>query len=87
MHAPELIDCPSGVWTLIASGVTEGLVHLKDAGPGGYLQTYRPTNEDPPTEQSEGVKIEETTIPIKCSFEIDVYIMALGADGVVRYDE
>ena len=89
MSSPVTVDCPTGVWTLVAAEVTSGNIYRKDARPGGYLQTYRMAGEDaPPVGPEEGVQAFDNNdfAWIESTDPIDVYIMAQRVAGKVRVD-
>lgn len=89
MADPVLIDIPADTWTLVATGVTSGMVHKKGAMQSTYLQTYRSTGSPAPTLISEGVEMflyNEISEEIDASVLIDVYIFVVGSAGRVRVD-
>ena len=89
MANPVIIECPAGVWTLVASNVTAGRIKMASTAPNAYLETYRMTGNPAPTDQSEGVPafpFDGATADIEAAAAIDVYIMAVGKDGKVRAD-
>jgi hypothetical protein len=89
MADPVIIECPAGVWTLVASNVTAGRIKMASTAPNQYLETYRMTGNPAPTDQSEGVPAfpdDGATAEILSAAPIDVYIMAVGKDGKVRAD-
>jgi len=87
MADPVLITCPADTWTLVAEGVTTGIIHRKQTDVV-YLQTYRDDGELAPTTRDEGVQIFINSISeiISAAAKIDVYIYAVGKDGRVRVD-
>ncbi len=88
MANPTTIECPKDTWTLVASSVTRGVVRRKKLNPNKYLQTYRDTGDDAPTEVDEGqVTFQQGEMAvISSATAIDVYIMAVDAAGSVRVD-
>ena len=89
MANPAIIECPAGVFTLVASGVTGGKIKMLSTAPNAYLETYRMAGQPRPTNQSEGVPAfpdDGATATIESAAAIDVYIMAVGKDGKVRAD-
>lgn len=89
MANPVLVTCTKDTWVKVATNVTVGQVHKMTEAPAQYNHTYRDTGEAAPTLKSEGVQIfikNENSIPIAAEAGIDVYIMALEADGIVRVD-
>ena len=86
MPDPELITCPDGVWTKVATAVRTGMIHIKDLSPA-YFQTYRVTGEaPPPANLNEAVSVSVDGAAILGNEDIDVYIYAQGAEGRVRVD-
>ena len=86
MANPTLVSCPQNEWTLVATAVNIGSVYPKSSMPGLYLFTYRMTGDDAPTTDDEGVHFDDFCTPIESTQPIDVYVMALNHDGVVRVD-
>jgi hypothetical protein len=88
MPDPTQIQCPEGVWTIVGTDQIFWYIQKMDNRPTKYLFTYRMTGNAAPTAQTEGVPIfmsDEKKL-IFALDGIDVYVMALGADGRVRYD-
>lgn len=85
MANPAIINCPVGEWTLVATDVTTGVVHILTTSPSRYLHTYRDTADPAPTTQPEGVSFD-TPLTISASAGIDVYIWCLIKSGSVRVD-
>ena len=89
MANPVIIECPAGVWTLVALNTTAGRIKMASTAPNVYLETYRMTGGTAPTDQSEGVPAfpdDGVTAEISAAAPIDVYIMAVGKDGKIRAD-
>ena len=89
MADPVLVDCPSNVWTKVATNVTTGQIHKKDETPQEYLSTYRDTGGAAPTDKEEGVAIfvaDKLTEIISAAAAIDVYIYPITSIGKVRVD-
>lgn len=88
MANPVLVDCPKNVWTKVVTNIITGFLHIKDTTPSVYLQTYRGTGGSAPAagDPTEGVPIDDLFIPIEATSGIDIYIMPLSFDGVVRVD-
>lgn len=85
MADPLIVECQKDEWTKVATNVTTGRIWIKKKTPT-YLQTYRMTGEDAPTDKSDAVPIYENSIPISHSAGIDVYIQPVGKAGTVRVD-
>ena len=87
MADPVITATPKDVWTKVATNKTTGFVHIHKKS-ASYLQTYRLTGGAVPAagDPAEGVEMLEPGAEIKSSAGIDVYIMALSVDGVVRVD-
>ena len=91
MADPAIVALTEDTWTKVATAKASGQVHIiTTAGSEGenlvYLQTYRTTGGAAPTLKTEGVPLVSLSTSIEASFDIDVYIMATGADGSVRVD-
>jgi hypothetical protein len=88
MANPVIVPCPAGDWTKVATNVTTGQIKKLKTDPNKYLETYRTSGDPVPTEATEGVPIfiESYSETISASAGIDVYIMAVGANGSVRAD-
>lgn len=85
MADPVITACPVGVWTLVATNQTTGVIHVLKTDAARYLQTYRMTGNPAPTLLSEGVPFTEL-LQISASLGIDVYIWCQGKAGSVRVD-
>jgi hypothetical protein len=88
MPNPQLTNCADGVWQLIATDQIFGYLFKMDNKPNKYLFTYRLTGQPAPTEATEGTPIfvtDEKKFVIS-GLGIDIYVMAVGGDGRVRYD-
>lgn len=86
MANPQIIDCPADEWTEIATGVTTGLVHVKQGTDAVWLQTYRLTGEAAPTDKIDAIALEKPTDEIGANAPIDVYVYPEGKAGKVRVD-
>jgi hypothetical protein len=87
MADPVFVDCTADTWVLVASNVITGQIWKMLNTPSLYRQTYRMTGGAAPTDSAEGVPVliggRDT---ISATAAIDVYIMAVDADGRVRVD-
>jgi hypothetical protein len=89
MPNPVTIPCPENIWTLVEDDQVFGFLYKKKNNPNRYLYTYRLTGEAAPTDRSEGAAIFEDGKNCKfiiAGLGIDIYVMAVGGDGEVRYD-
>lgn len=87
MADPVIIDItPADAWQKVATNVTTGFVHALTNPPSAYVHTYRDTGGAIPTLKTEGIVFDGITEQISSSVGIDVYVMALNADGKVRVD-
>jgi acyl-coenzyme A synthetase/AMP-(fatty) acid ligase len=88
MPDPIRIVCHKDVWTPVALDQIMGYLYPMDKRPSMYLYTSRMTGNPAPTERSEGVPIftNKDYKFIIALDAIDLYVMAVGADGAVRYD-
>jgi len=82
------IACPADEWTLVAADQIMGYIYRMSTSPNLYLYTSRMTGNPAPTLRSEGVPIllNQDYKFIIALGAIDLYVMAVGADGAVRYD-
>jgi len=88
MPNPSIVNCQQDTWTLIASDQIFGYIYPVNKRPDKFLYTYRLTGEAAPTLKTEGITIfqtEEKKMVIAFA-AIDIYVMAIGNDGSVRYD-
>ena len=90
MSNPVSIQIPVNVWTLVAEGVTVGMIHKQINEPikSKYLQTYKLAGEAAPTDDDEAGPLfkTESVARISHSVAIDVYIKAITTAGAVRVD-
>ena len=82
MADPLAVVCLEGVWTRVALSVKDGNVALKNDHIK-YLQTYRETGEDAPSDLSDAMPVRGDGSPIASNTAIDVYIYAQTGDGEV----
>ena len=85
MADPVVVACPEGAWTLVALGVTTGVVHILKTDPSAYYQTYRDTLGAAPANLDDAVPFD-TPLQISAAAAIDVYIQPKGKAGSVRVD-
>ncbi len=88
MANPVTVSCTQNEWQIVALNVTAGNVKRLISSPNKYLETYRMTGNPAPTSRAEGIPIFLNGVSevIESAAAIDVYIMAIGADGSVRVD-
>ena len=87
MTNPVETIVPANVWTKVATAVTSGQLHKLSSAPRAYYQTYRMTGDSAPTEQPKVGIFESSQHESAGSVSpIDVYVYALGLDGLVRVD-
>ena len=91
MADPEIIPCPFGVWTKVATAVQSGVIHLQEGVEQKWYQTYRETGGSAPSDLTEiipfGIDSESRlTEEINANTPIDVYIRPSKKDGLVRVD-
>jgi hypothetical protein len=88
MPNPVVVQCPRDTWTLIGTDQVFGYIYPADTKPIKYLYTYRLTGEAAPTTLYGAIPIFQTEEKklIISGVGIDIYIMAIGNDGAVRYD-
>ena len=82
------ILCIEGLWTPVALDQIMGYIWRMNKLPAMYLYTYRMEGEPAPTDRTEGAPIftNQDFKFIIALGAIDLYVMAIGADGAVRYD-
>ncbi len=85
MADPNMVSLAADTWTLVASSVTTGVIHIKDKGTR-YLHTYVDTGNAAPTDDSKAVAMSSDTGVINAVNPIDVYIKAVGETGEIRVD-
>ena len=89
MANPILVNCPADEWTLVAENVKTGFIKKPKNSPVSFLETYRMTGEDAPTDINEGspafINFNQLEIDSLLA-GIDVYIYPIGAAGNVRRD-
>jgi len=85
---PTTIPCNEGTWTLVGENQIFGYIIKRNTMPEKYICTYRMTGEAEPTYTDEGSQLFlENNRELRISLEaIDIYVMALGADGEVEYE-
>jgi hypothetical protein len=89
MANPNVVACPVGEWTKVATNISLGMIWRMDTSPSTYLYTYRDTGEAAPTEKTEGVPIfteEEQNYEQISATNIDIYIWPIKEAGSVRVD-
>lgn len=84
MADPQIENLVADTWTLVAAGVTAGVIHIKK--PGNYLHTYRVSPSVVPADLSDAISMESNSIAINAASAIDVYMYSSGASGQVRVD-
>lgn len=88
MADPAFLDLAADAWTLVAQNVVTGKITPTDSSPQ-YLQTYRQTGGDAPTDKAEGTAaFRKSGEPLYVSSyeNIDVYLYPIGTSGRVRVD-
>lgn len=73
MHIPELIDCPQGQWTLVATGVIRNIIQKRNIAPF-YAVTYRAHGAPGPTNMDKGSTWEGEQLDVRSKRRIDVYV-------------
>jgi len=89
--APQVIDCPEGEWTKVATNVVDAMLHVHPAyGNRGYWFTYRPTGgvaPDAADRTEEAIPAFDGMAPhpiaSRAGEGIDGYIWCDGGDGKV----
>jgi len=90
MASPVFVDLPADTWTLIATNVTQGQVHLVGTKPNVIRSTYiQPTSNPAPADNPAlGVPVFEgvTTEAINFTAGADIYLRPEGEVSRVRVD-
>lgn len=90
MATPVFISLPKDVFTKIATGITQGQVHLVDNSPNSIVSTYiQPTGAAAPANTAAlGVPAFDGVISEDMNFTAaaDVYLMPVGEASRVRVD-
>ena len=88
MPNPSIIICKKDEWTLVAKNQIFCYLYNMSKNNDKYLYTYRLTGNEGPLKSYEGVNIfDKDSMKFIISLSaIDIYIMALGIDGIVRAD-
>lgn len=84
MANPNVVVCAKNTIVKVATSVKTGVVHVLD-DVASYSHTYRDTGHGAPTDIREFRGFTGTLL-IGSVSNIDVYVLALGADGKVRVD-
>ena len=86
MADPIFVNCPKGVWTKVAAGLSTGsILPLTSIGSPTLtpMYTYRVNNGGSPTDLTEGYPLTgDATIPANS----DIYVLYTKVDGRVRVD-
>ena len=90
MATPVFVTLPKNVFTKIATGITQGQVHLVDNSPNNIVSTYiQPTGAAAPANDvALGVPVFDTGTTETMNFDAaaDVYLMPVGEVSRVRVD-
>lgn len=88
MAEPVVISCPADTWVKAATAVKSGTIRRKSVNPSKYLQTYRLTGEDAPTDDTDAADLfcDCDMATIGHTADIDVYVKATRKAGSVRVD-
>ena len=88
MDNPSIVICQKDVWTCVAKNQIFCYLYNISKNNNKYLYTYRLTGNEGPLKSYEGVNIfDKDSMKLIISLSaIDIYIMALGIDGIVRAD-
>jgi hypothetical protein len=80
MANPVIVPVAAGVWTKVATGVTDGTINILDHT-FNYLYTHRDTGDPAPTDRTEGALFEGKSMLIDSSVAIDVYVWPEDPNG------
>jgi hypothetical protein len=88
MANPAIVTCAKDVWTLVASGITEGAIYnMSPTVP--FMQTYRMGGSSAPASDVDAFPAFSDAyapLAISAAEAIDVYMKAVGIAGSVRVD-
>lgn len=79
------VNCPAGVWTLVAENVVQGTIYRRNTRPV-YIQDLRVAGDPAPTDDSNAAPIfagDAISESIGSDAPVDVYIKATRYDGEV----
>jgi len=82
---PTLQDLVEDTWNLIAVGIENGFVWIKDPTVE-YLQAWAFTTDPAPSDLDEGVALDMPGQAINATAAIDIYIYPIGKPGRIRTD-
>lgn len=86
MADPINVPITNGVWTLVATNVTTGVISVKEWNATDFYHTYRLTGNPAPIgdeTENTSVQIKSYQIQISSVDPIDVYIFCKQVDGAV----
>ena len=92
MADPVIIAVPVDTWTVVATNVQLGQVHILNPTNDDWFQTIRDTGNDAPTiapgpnQETPEVKLQFQSSRIESDIAIDVYVSVKGSAGRVRVD-
>lgn len=84
MANPGNVSLTADTWVKVATNVTHGVIDKRSEQRPAILQTYRTSGQAAPATAAEGILWDTTQAVIEASAGIDVYLMAVGEDAVVR---
>ena len=77
-------DLAADTWVKVATAVQRGTIHIVTQGQ--YVQTFVPTTDPPPTDDTLAAPLCEGGAPIGSLNQVDVYVKCRGAAGRVLVD-
>jgi len=80
------INIPADTWTLAASNVTAGQIHIIEPTNNDWYYTVRDTGNPKPTTEEPEVKIWFQSARIQSSISIDVYVYCKNNAGEIAVD-
>ena len=84
MTTPALVPItPKDAWQKVATAIKKGNFIVKDSGPSAYYYTYVDTGDAAPVTTPIG-NIINKEIELNNSVDVDFYIYAVGAVGVIE---
>ena len=87
---PEVIVCTVDTWVKVLSEVASATLYKISISPDLYLQTYRLSGNPAPLDNVDAAVLfadGELYAAVSNDVPIDVYVKAVGKDGLIRVDQ
>ena len=89
MATPVVVTCTADTWVKVLTGVTTAVIHRISLAPNVYKQTYVPTTDTAPTDDSTAALMfsrHPNEEEVSSASSVDIYVKAVKVDGSVRVD-